>query len=184
MAESDRGGSGGGCLPRGFPARRVDVIDATFRVCLRGSDISDLEPVSGILLENELLVELSATIGSHDFKKRAVACGLLGDSHSWRVVVMPQSAHYLVLLERSDAGRKIALYARRHMLEEDEAEFLRFVIGGYTIDTVARRSGDSPVRIKRRKKQLLRRLRGTSFAGLVYEIIAKDVLAQVVMAAN
>jgi hypothetical protein len=154
--------------------RRFDVLDGSFRVLLRGTSPSDILPVDAPPLEPRLTAELETSLAHHDFDRRPIATGLLGDEFSWRIAQLAGREHYALLLERSGLGRRVKKFARRRRMNIGDTSFLRLIAGGYEPHEIARRTGNTVSAVNARRSALVLSLGYPDASTLVRSILGEQ----------
>ncbi len=137
--------------------RRYDVVDADFRVVMRGPSADRMTPVfSGETLEVEFGREVASVIALHDFRRRPVASALVGSEYGLRIARLPgmHRDHYCVKIERLSLGARLRSTAALHRLDAREQELLRLLVGGYDEREIAQRLDESSAELRSRARSL------------------------------
>ncbi len=140
--------------------RRCDVVDADFRVIMRGPAADQLQPVAGETLEPEFGRELALVISLHDFKRHPIATALVGTEYGLRIACLPGvcAQYYTVAIERVGLGRSLRAAAALYHLPAGEQELLRLLVGGYDERAIGKRLESSTAGLKRRIRALRAKL--------------------------
>lgn len=139
--------------------RRCDVFDSAYRVRLRGCDPSDVAPFDA-QLEDELVVEIDGCIKHHDFTAETTATGFLGEQYEWCVLGIAPG-FFSLLLMRSKTPKRVARFARSHMLCDTEHETLRYLVSRHDVEDVARRRGETVEAVRESYAALVEKLEAT-----------------------
>ncbi|MBC5799411.1 MAG: hypothetical protein GIX03_14600 [Candidatus Eremiobacteraeota bacterium] len=158
--------------------RRCDVVDADFRVIMRGPSAEQMLPVATEeTLEVELGREVAAVVALHDFRRHPIATALVGTEYGLRIARLPgaRSNYYSVATERLTLGSRLRRIAALHRLDAGEQELLRLLVGGYDEREIAQRLDASRADLRDRTRRLRGKLgctRRSDLATLVFGIDA------------
>jgi len=150
--------------------RRCDVVDADFRVVMRGPSADQMAPLfSDETLEVEFGREVASVIALHDFGRRPVGTALVGSEYGLRIALLPglRSDHYCVDIERLSLGSRLRSTAGLYRLDAGEQELLRLLVGGYDEREIAQRLDESSAQLRSRARSLSGKLGCTRRSDLV-----------------
>ncbi len=160
--------------------RRIDVVDARLNVIMRGTTPNDVAPVQGESLERDLQMEVGRLIARHDFSKHHVATALVDTRLGVRVsrTSGPGGDFYTVVTERTALRARLKRVCDRFGLGIGERELLRLLVGGYDVEEIAARTGESLPTTRVAMKRLTVKL-GCAARSAVVALVFDDRVASV-----
>lgn len=157
--------------------RRWDVVDADFRVIMRGPSADRMVSVrTGETLELEIGREVAAVVALHDFRRHPIATALVGTEYGLRIACLPggRSNYYSIATERLSLGSRLRRTAALHRLSAGEQELLRLLVGGYDEREIAQRLDTSRADLRSRARRLRGKLGCARRSDLVSLVFRTD----------